>query len=664
MKLKVYMDSEFNQTSEPNVNPVCCSFLMPDGSIKSFWHFKCSDFDKQYFVAWVLELSKTHDIVSFNVESEARYLRAMGVANTPLVSIDWIDLYLEWRMLLNHNHKLYCGEHLDGKVTPFKGAPSYSLAGAIYRLLGIRIDAAEKKEMRDLIISNPPFFTSNQQERIMRYCDSDVTHLPNLLIAMLTEYKKLYKANDLKNLRQHILTRANYAARTAIMVDTGYPIDYEKTLNFSKNTSLILYDCISDIMEQFPDIEPFRWVRSKSTYTMNTKNIKQWIKDNKHPNWELTETGDISLSLDAWTKYYDYKHTYPRGNFPAQMVRLLKLKQSLNGFMPRKENAKSKSFFEFVGSDGRVRPFLNIYGAQSGRSQPSASGFIPLKAAWMRSLIQAKPGKAICGIDYSSQEFLLAALCSNDHRMIKAYESGDVYLAFAKDTKMVPKDATKASHPAERNLAKSSVLGISYMMSCVGLSHKLSQDSGKYVSEEDAQKIIDMFEETYERNTQYKEYIIDKYRTDGYLQLSCGWTMFGDNENFRSVGNFPIQGLASSIMRKAVSLAQDRGLNIIFTLHDALYIEFDSSDIAAIDTLRNCMDEAFRFYMPEKLKALANCRMDAEAWSPDYTTGIINTPAGYKVSLEKVHIDERAVEEYKQFSKYFSRSADTDREML
>ena len=58
---------------------------------------------------------------------------------------------------------------------------------------------------------------------------------------------------------------------------------------------------------------------------------------------------------------------------------------------------------------------------------------------------------------------------------------------------------------------------------------------------------------------------LEEYKIKGYIFLPDGWFMWGDNDNFRSVGNVPIQGLGSCIMRKAVELAQDRGLDVIYS---------------------------------------------------------------------------------------------------
>lgn len=669
MKPKLYLDTEFSQVSEPRVKPVCISLYDDVRGSRTYWTHG-GDYTES--LVDILQHAKSHDFVSYSVEAEARFLRAIGLDDKTLLSITWIDLYLEWRMLLNHNDNLICGKHLDGTIRKavvkgqevYTGKPSYSYAGATYRLLGIRIDTEQKQKMRDLIISNPPKYYEHEQKAVMEYCESDVKYLPQLLSAMMKEYSKLLPKSELATIRQEILLRAEYAVRTAIMVDTGYPINVEQTRNFADNTSLILYDCISDINSQFPDIQPFKWHASKAAYSMNTKAVKAWIAEQKLSDWDLTPTKDLSLSLDAWEKYYDYKHDYPRNNFGAQMVRYLKLKQSLNGFMPRKDNAKTKSFFEYVGSDGRVRPYFGIYGSQSGRSQQAASGFIPLKAAWMRSLIQPRPGRAIASIDYGSQEFLIAALVSNDERMLKAYESGDVYLGFARDIGLVPKNATKATHKFERDLCKSAILGMSYLMSKYGLSHKLTQDTGKYHSEDDAQHYIDLFDETYNRNTQKREDTISGYHDRGYIKLPCGWTMFGSNPNFRSVANMPIQGLGASILRKAVAFAQDSGLNVIYTLHDALYIEYDSGDYAAIDKLAKAMDDGFRYYIPDKLKSRATCKLDADTWSLDYDVADIVTPDGMKVSQSKIYIDERAVSEYKFFEKYFYRARNSDLDLL
>ena len=275
----------------------------------------------------------------------------------------------------------------------------------------------------------------------------------------------------------------------------------------------------------------------------------------------------------------------------------------------------------------------------------------------MRSLCVAPKGYAVGAIDYSSQEFLLSAVCSMDDKMIEAYASGDVYLAYAKGIGMVPPNGTKETHGKQRDLCKATVLGLSYMMSEFGLSHDLSEKLGHYISPDECKEMVQSFYDLYSKFSEWRERTIDKYFIqDKYIRLPDGYYMFGSNDNFRSVGNVPLQGFGACIMRKAVQLAQDAGLNVIFTLHDALYIMFDSNDLEAMDTLKRCMFEAFLFYFKEDQKKPASLiRMDGKVWSLDYQEGEMITKGNFKVESQKYFVDKRSKKQYTQFSRYFKQ---------
>jgi hypothetical protein len=185
---------------------------------------------------------------------------------------------------------------------------------------------------------------------------------------------------------------------------------------------------------------------------MDTKIVKDWISKCPHASkWELTENKDLSLAADAWKKFYNYSHDYPEFNFGAQMLRYANFTQQLKGFTP---TMGKSSFWDYVGTDGMVRPYMNIYGAQSSRSQPSSTSLLFLKTGWMRSLCVPPKGYAIGTIDYSSQEFLIGGLLSKDKKMIDAYASGDVYLSYGKQIGLIPKDGTKITHGKQRDAQK------------------------------------------------------------------------------------------------------------------------------------------------------------------------------------------------------------------
>jgi DNA polymerase I len=79
------------------------------------------------------------------------------------------------------------------------------------------------------------------------------------------------------------------------------------------------------------------------------------------------------------------------------------------------------------------------------------------------------PGCGVAYVDWSQQEFGIAAALSGDPMMMEAYRSGDPYLAFAKQAGAVPHDATKASHNTEREQYKACVLAVQYGMGEAGL---------------------------------------------------------------------------------------------------------------------------------------------------------------------------------------------------
>ncbi len=668
MSGQVYLDFEFNKTAERDLNLVCCSTTVIDSSgnkeEKEWWLHKCT-FSYEMLKYYLLQ-HQDKVFFSWSVEAEARSMLALGL---DVLQFKFVDLFLEYRMLKNHNHDLQHGLQLiDGKVKrtfPYGEKGKDNLAAATYKLLKIIIDTDEKTRMRDLIISTPDDFTEQEKKDIMLYCRHDVDNLPKLRNALSHYYPKVIPKDKLKYLSVEAQRRGNYAARTALMSEVGYPVNVEWLHNFAGNVPSVMETCIRDINSQFPENQrPFRWNKPQQRFSLHEKVVKDWIR-NKHPDsWELTKTKDISLALEAFTKKYHYQHEYPEGHLAAQMIRYLKLKQAMNGFNPNAE----KNIFSNLGTDGRIRPYFNPYGAQSSRTQPGSTAFIFLKPAWQRSMVQPRPGKSIGDLDYSSEEFLLSALCSKDRKMLDAYKSGDVYLAFGKMIGWIPQDGTKKSHKFERDVCKSLVLGLSYLMTKYGLAHKLTEDTGKLFTEDQAQELVEQFEETFQDCADWRAELIATYGDERHIRLPCGWYMFGDNDNFRSVGNVPIQGLGACIMRKAVELAQDAGLTVIFSLHDALYIEFDEGDYGALDTLKECMEEAFLFYFEGEMKEAAKMiRVDPNVWGPEFPeaklfqdengkwqmeTETITTPAGLTVPCSKIFIDPRAPREFALFNRY------------
>lgn len=677
----MFLDFEFNCVVEPRVNLVSCATYDQKTDTKVVWWLHNSP-GKQSSLAKYLKQFEV--VIGYACVAEARSFLALGL--DPL-AFKWIDLFLEYRLLTNHNDDLQWGNQLvDGKVRFFKKPKSkwqrtdedteagfkatHSLAEATYKLTKQIRDTIEKKEARDLIISNPTSFNPQQIKRILSYNLEDVVFLPEIWKREKEEFTKLDAGTSTQEYFREATTRGRYSAHTAIMETRGYPINVESTKNFSKQTKHILMECQRDINGQFPKHAPFRWNKRENNFQWNQVVTREWITANADTErWMKTDGGkkklpQLSLSLEAFEKQFQFKHTYPRGNFGAQMVRFLKLKQSLYGFSD--SGGKRKNFWDSVGSDGRVRPYMNIFGAQSSRSQPAASGFMFLKPAWMRSLVQPAYGNFLAGIDYGQQEFFLSALESEDQNMIDAYLSGDPYLYGAKLAGAIPPNGTKSSHKKERDLFKNTYLGILYGMTKIGLSAKLTGDMGRPVTEDEAQEQIDIFEESFPEYMQWKRDLMDDYSQGYGIRIPCGWRMWCDNDNIRSVCNVPIQGFGASIMRKAVDEAEKRKAKVIFTLHDANYIEDTVKNISRIGALHDAMKTAFKHYFKdtEYFEVAGEIKLDPFAWSPNFKPDsefTVDTEMSGKIIIpaSNLYIDERAGDEYERFKKYFN-SPDAD----
>ena len=545
----VFLDFEFSGITKEFVDLVSCvTYDQQTKQTKKFWLHKNPGAQKNLSN----HLLNYQIIIGYACVAEARSFLSLNL--DPLY-FNWIDLFLEYRMLTNHNDRLQWGKQLvDGKVKYTKKPPpkwerseedaktgfraTHSLAEATYKLTGQIRDTEEKTKTRDLIISAPKKFTEEEKERIIRYNAVDVEFLPTIWKRIKEEFVEFAGGKEHANLQEYFkeaMVRGRYSAHTALMESMGYPINVDATRNFSKQIPSILSECQRDINSQFKLFEvtsrikgnqndqkliPFKWDKKNCRFSWNQTVTREWLKANVNTkNWMKTGKGAISLALEAWERHFQFKHDYPRGNFGAQMVRFLKLKQSLYGFSD--SGGKRKNFWDSVGPDGRVRPYMNIYGAQSSRSQPAASGFMFLKPAWMRALVQPAPDRFIAGVDYGQQEFFLSALESEDQNMIAAYLSGDPYMYGAKLAGAIPKDGRKEDYKIERDLFKNTYLGILYGMTKYGLSVKLTGDMGREFTEEEAQDQIDLFEESYPDYMEWKKELLESYEEGNGIKLPC-----------------------------------------------------------------------------------------------------------------------------------------------
>lgn len=213
---------------------------------------------------------------------------------------------------------------------------------------------------------------------------------------------------------------------------------------------------------------------------------------------------------------------------------------------------------------------LSPFGSDTGRNQPSNSRFIFGASAWMRSVIMAGEGKVLAYVDYSAQEVGLAAALSGDEALVKDYESGNPYMAFAIRAGAAPEGATKKTHPSERATYKTAALAIQYGIGDEALGQNLG------VPTPAARRLIAAHLAAYPAYWRWRGAVVDEVMCGGSLSTRYGWTRKAKpKDSANSIANFPVQAAGGEILRVAVIALEEAGHRVVAPVHDALLVELN-----------------------------------------------------------------------------------------
>ena len=445
--------------------------------------------------------------VAFYASAELGCFKALGWPMPANV----LDLFVEFRNRTN------------GLTTP----AGWSLIGALTYFGLDNIGAVEKDDMRSLVLRGGPW-SPEERAAILEYCAGDVAALERLLPAMLPRI-------DLPR----ALLRGRYMKAAATMEWNGTPIDT---------------DMLALLREKWADIQDQLIAAIDADYgvfegrTFKRDRWEQYLIKHGIP-WSRLDNGALDLSDDAFRQM---AKAYPQVS-PMRELRSALSDLRLNDLA--------------VGSDGRNRTILSAFRSRTGRNQPSNTKYIFGPSVWLRSLIKPPPGYGVAYIDWSQQEFGIAAALSGDQAKQAAYLSSDPYLAFPKQTGAVPEDATKETHGPTRELFKQCVLAVQYGMEAESLAARIGQPPVV------ARDLLRAHRETYRRFWQWSDAAVDHAMLTSTLHTVFGWCIQVDeNPNPRSLRNFPMQANGAEMLRLACCLATERGIEVCAPVHDAVLI--------------------------------------------------------------------------------------------
>jgi hypothetical protein len=422
------------------------------------------------------------------------------------------------------------------------------LLGAMAHYGLVAMAPQEKDAMRELILSRGPW-TSEEQLTILDYCQSDVDALALLFekMAPLIDWPRA-------------LLRGRYMKAVSRIQACGIPIDVESLVRTQAVWDEVQDALIARIDRTYDVYEGRTFKVNKFEAYLNRSGIL----------WPRLASGSLDLSEETFrqmAKGY-------AGIAPLHELRSTLSKLRLNGLT--------------IGEDNRNRYMLSPFRSKTGRNQPSNTRAIFGPSTWMRSFIKPEQGMAIAYIDWCQQEFGIAAVLSQDSAMLEAYQSGDPYLAFAIQSGTVPEDATKATHPAERERFKACILGVQYGMG----PHSLAVQIGQSVDH--AKLLLDLHRRTYRTFWKWSDAVQEHYALGGKLTTVFGWELQPIVEyNPRSVRNYLMQANGAEMLRLACMHLTEAGIRVCAPVHDALLIEAPLDEIdATIEQARALMARA------------------------------------------------------------------------
>jgi DNA polymerase I len=570
----VYGDTEFHVT-EGNLPQTICVVLHEQRARHTtpVWMF-----EREAPSPPAILHSKRMLFVAYTATAELMVFHTLGWPLPPYV----LDLNVEMRNITN-------GERPSTFISLYDTA----------RLLRIPyIDLEHKNAMRDIAIAGGPSVEAHRAE-ILKYCADD-THVMVPILNRLVPKLSL----------PHALIRGDYVKASAAIEYRGLPVNraaYRHIQTWQQPLRERIAEQTNREIGPLFDGAIFRRQRF-ATFIHGLGAARTWPR---------TATGQYKSDVEETLKAMG--HIYPTVETLRQTIKTL-------------NELKNVSFA--IGDDGRNRYLGGLFGTITSRNSPRARQALLHRSRWWRNLIRPEPGRALAYLDFSSEEFMVQAVLAGDLQGIEDYRSGDVYLTWGRTLGLIPADGTKHTHMRERSLLKSVVLGLNYGLGVRGLARNLQMDPAL------AGQWMQSFRERYPRMVEYAHETVLRGTSNGQLKTRLDWRLhirdliasryalegqpkLANQLTPNSLRNWPVQSNAAEILRVAVIEATDRGVAVVGTLHDALFIE---SAVEEIERHVRVAQDAMR----EASATILRCAATGRCYPLRVDRTIITAPDHYR----------------------------------
>jgi hypothetical protein len=555
----VCLDTEFRTGGDPHRGWCLCGVELRSGQEFRLW------LDGQAVLP-PFPLDSSTLFVAFVAGAEVATIRAIGWSLPARI----LDLFQEFRLVSN------TGQRSD---------PHSLEAAAAYYGFTMGDHAAKKhmqKEAQERTAWPPEL-----RQQLVDYCFEDALANARAFLCVLAQWLEIHAGDEERSLH-HALRRGRFAAVMAEAELRGVPFRVRDWAVLRDGRETVFEAMVNELA---PALRPI--YRDTPDGPVQDVRIFTGVMDalGLTEDWPRTETGMLSTS----------KHVLPNMfSIPPHLEHLAEvLGVGRSDLEYLAEVMKVRSRFALlqyqVGADGRARcPFFPGSTA-TGRNVPKAKQFIYNAPALFRHLIQARPGCVVISLDYRAEESALVGGMAGCGLLLDIYNTEeDVHLGCAKRAGLVPVDATTQTHKAARKGFKACNLGVVYGARVPRIAISAGITIGQ------AQSFCDLHRTLLSEVHEFTERVISHTRADRLLVLQDGWRKQTPHP-FKptTAANFPVQGTAAGVLRRAVLGCHDAGLPLIATVHDSLVFEVPvAAAEALILTATWIMGDASEWFVP------------------------------------------------------------------
>lgn len=618
----IAIDTEYHTDNNGKIDKVYCIAATREGLNDAKCHSETP------FKAWLTDLSSNEkegilEAISmhFGVSEPIFICHAYDKAERRALKFLGVDV---------SKYRFLCTYHLAKQLTfnmdktqksPDEGtairASHKKAMGLSYAMLCLKyglglIDTAHKAEMRQLCIDDN---TAGNEESIMNYCLEDVQYLLPLFRHLATDYSKILFNSwcPLANCRpitlegrtvdeirdtfiKFLLQQMRAITMFGEIADRGLPINVERVNKIRSHGVQYREALKSNLNNTYEDL--FIYDQKTHTYKRNEAKVQYYlynelkqlgiIDGQNRTSYPITSTGKLSTSNDALKEYFKQLPD----SFGERLRQTMKITTVLN----KVASDDSENPLNSIYNSKLWYESLEPYASKTTRCQPRKKFLF----GWHKSfygLLDPPEGKWLVELDYSSEETFIQACICKDEKYYKIYSSKDIYLAFAVEMGLIPRDDFNAlsvddlkhKYKAVRNLVKPMILGLSYGMGAERLARRLN------ISIKTGEEYLKKIKSIIFKTTSYKAAICELYKT-GKVHGICTPDGAICSVNPRSFSattliNCPFQSAGGYILRCLVNQIRKSGLplELLATIHDAIFFEVNEGDYETIEKVKQIM---------------------------------------------------------------------------